>query len=89
MKDINNLSAILWKKWEKHPDTATMIIGFWAEDGNSYYISTPAQLRNIIVNMQNWLAEIYIKLENLKSQIKSSGLQHSWSEADITRGLPS
>lgn len=68
--DSRGWGAILHKKWEKHSISQDIIIGFWAEDDNSYHILVPSQLRDIIVDIQNWLADIYIKIKNLKSKVK-------------------
>jgi len=59
--------AILWKKWEIRNNK---IIGFWAEDGNSYVIDIPSQLNIPLVEMQNWLSDVYQHIENLKDEVK-------------------
>lgn len=64
------LGAILWMKWEKHPTSKDAIIGAWYEDGNHYNIIVPAQLRDIIISMQNWLSDIYLEMVSVKSKCK-------------------
>ena len=68
--DCRGWGAILWKKWEKVNLSKDVIRGFWAEDYNEYHILVPVQLRDIIVDIQNWLADIYIKIDDLKSKVK-------------------
>lgn len=64
---MNEYDAILWEKWEaaKEPDE---IIGYWAEDNNPYTIRVPAQLRNMIVEMQNCLADRRTEMVHYKDE---------------------
>lgn len=60
--------AILWHRWEKHCSSKDVIVGCWYEDGNHYNIMVPTQLRDIIIQIQNWLSDIYVELEAAKSK---------------------
>lgn len=55
--NIKDFGAILHERWEKNSDNR--IIGFWAEDGASYEIMCPPQLRDLIVQFQNRFADHY------------------------------
>lgn len=64
----NKWGAILWKKWEKGA-ILQEIIGYWAEDNNEYKITVPYQLRDMIIEMQNWLSDKYQKIQVAKKAI--------------------
>lgn len=48
-------------KFKADPTRPNTIIGHWAEDGNPYEITCPAQLRNALVVGLNLLNHIYIR----------------------------
>ena len=56
--------AILYKEWLKGDNTAE-IIHFWAEDGSREVFKVPYQLRDQIVEMQNWLSMKQQKIDSL------------------------
>jgi len=76
--DCRGWGAILHRKWEKHSSSKDIIIGYWAEDLNEYQIKLPVQLRDIVIDIQNWLVDIYIKIDNLKSEVRR--LEHFFEE---------
>ena len=61
--------AILHKKWWAAHDSATTIYGQWYEDGAEYEIKVPSQLRDIILEIQNWLASRYADLEMARDKV--------------------
>lgn len=65
---LDKYAALLHAPWEacKEPNE---IVGKWAEDGNEYIIQVPPQLRNMLVDLQNVLADRYYLLRNLRSQV--------------------
>ena len=48
-----NLEPLLWEKWKASRYSPDTIIGYWAEDGNEYEVTVPAQLRDMLVKLQN------------------------------------
>ena len=56
--------AILHKEWLKG-DRGDEIIHFWAEDNNKIILKVPPQLRDQIVEMQNWLSMKQQKIDAL------------------------
>jgi len=60
--DKSNLLApitpgVFVNKWKCHPTDENLILGTWAEDGTTYSVKVPAQLRESIIYMQNQLAD--------------------------------
>jgi len=56
---IERYGAILHKKWTADPLRQHVIIGYWAEDDTPYEIAVPGQLREIILDIQNRLCNLY------------------------------
>ena len=56
--------AILYKEWMKG-EQENEIIHFWAEDGTKAILKVPPQLRDQIVEMQNWLSMKQQKIDSL------------------------
>lgn len=75
MDDITKsaFGAILHKKWVP-AEEEYKIIGFWAEDNSRYYIECPKQLRSLLINIQNWLADKYIKIEKSKQFVTNTSM---------------
>ena len=67
MSEKKFIGAILHRKWFK--TSASTITGYWAEDGNQYNIEVPPQLLDMIVDMQNTLAEQYILFHKTKDDL--------------------
>ena len=65
----SSYGAVLHKKWIKDPDKENIIIGFWAEDDNEYYIDCPPQIRYDIIKLQNWLSDKYQAIKKAKESI--------------------
>lgn len=65
---MNKFGAILHKKWIKS-NVDNQIIGYWAEDYSTYTITVPYQLRDTIVDLQNWLSEKYQVLTTLTEKV--------------------
>jgi formylglycine-generating enzyme required for sulfatase activity len=70
MNKLEGWGAVLWRKWEKGNQGDT-IQGFWVEDGSEFKIIIPYQLRDMIIEIQNWLSDFYIEVENLQSRINN------------------
>ena len=56
--------AILHQDWMKG-DKENEIIHFWAEDNSKEVFEVPYQLRNPLVEIQNWLAAKQHKIDSL------------------------
>ena len=54
-------SALLHAKWKPGPEP-TEIVGRWAEDESTYTMDVPEQLRDLLVELQNHLADRYAQL---------------------------
>lgn len=67
---LYNWGSILWSAWVRG-DKSTEIIGCFHEDGSMYKIVVPQRLRDTIIEIQNWLCNIYIEIEKLKTRIIS------------------
>lgn len=65
-----NMEPILWKKWEasRYENEHQIIIGEWNEDGNPYIISVPAQLRDMIIQLQHDAVDAKIAKEPKKEK---------------------
>lgn len=72
--------AILHSHWLKDINDATRIIGKWAEDGTDYEIKVPSQLRNQIVEIQNWLCDQYTELKRTREKVCSLEQFFTWNE---------
>ena len=51
------LDALTFAPWAKNDSSENIIVGLWAEDYSKYRIVVPAQLRDLIIHMQNQLCE--------------------------------
>jgi len=60
--------AILHQDWIKG-DNEDEIIHFWAEDNSKAILKVPPQLRNQIVEMQNWLSMKQQKIDSLDIEL--------------------
>ena len=60
--------AILYREWVRgnHPNE---IIHYWAEDKSQTIIKVPPQLRDNIVDMQNWLSKKQQKIDSLDIEL--------------------
>jgi len=67
---FEHLGCILHKRWIRGTDK-NIIIGYWAEDFSEYYIDTPPQLRDEIINIQNCLSNIYNKIEKTNRDLNN------------------
>jgi len=61
--------AILHKEWEKG-DEEDEIKHYWAEDNSVVVFKVPYQLRDQIVEMQNWLSVKQQKINKLKKLLR-------------------
>lgn len=73
---LDKFSAILHDKWRPATNCDGFIVGTWAEDGSSYTIECPSQLRDLIVELQNILAERYLELENKRDAL--TRIENKW-----------
>ena len=60
--------AVLYKEWSKGSEKDE-IIHFWAEDNSSTIFKVPYQLRDQIVEMQNWLSSKQQKIDSLDADL--------------------
>jgi len=63
---MDKFGALLHKEWVKK--NSTTIEGFWAEDYNSFEITCPNQLIDLILELQNGLSKVYTKVNTLYSE---------------------
>jgi hypothetical protein len=54
----------------------SLIVGYWAEDGNEFLITVPPQLRDQIVELQNLLASSYLELEMAEEKLRAIRHNH-------------
>lgn len=60
--------TILHAKWVKG-NSDNEIIHYWAEDMSTDIITVPYQIRDEIVEMQNWLTDKYEAVCSLKTEL--------------------
>ena len=63
------LAPILHAKWKAGEDPKE-IIHTWAEDGTEEAFTVPYQMRDRIIEMQNWLADKYMKVDRLDRSMR-------------------
>jgi hypothetical protein len=68
---IEDYAPILYSKWEEDEQDVTKIRGNWAEDDSTYVIIVPAQLRSLIIKLQNSLQAKYIEKLELEKAIEN------------------
>ncbi len=73
---LDRFAPILYDKWRPATNCDGSIVGTWAEDGSSYTIECPNQLRDLIVEMQNILADRYLELQNKRDELAS--IERRW-----------
>lgn len=61
--------AILHRAWE-YGNYENEIIGYWYGDYAEYRMIVPCQLRDVIVEMQNWLCAKYNQWEKLSDKAR-------------------
>ena len=64
--------ALLAFPWEKSKTSSCEIYGCWAEDGSTYVVSCPSQLRDQLVNLQ---VQLYSQLASLHYK-KDAAIKH-------------
>ena len=52
-----NNAAIMHKYWDISTTDDSTIIGYWPEDGSTYKIACPLQLRDELISMQHFLVD--------------------------------
>jgi hypothetical protein len=57
--DWVSLEALCNDKWKAAEGDEGRIIGTWCEDGSTYVISCPHQLRPLLIALQNNLYELF------------------------------
>ncbi len=65
------IDSVVHEVWEAGSKDNT-IIGYWAEDGSSYEIIVPEQLRTTILRMQNKLAGHYKHIMETERKIREA-----------------
>ena len=68
MDIVEEMGAVLWTRWAESPHDEHLIVGCWAEDGSTYEIRVPEQLRSLIVQMQNALADKFSQFDTAKRE---------------------
>lgn len=72
---MKGYGAILWAPWHASGMDKQTITGQWAEDGSTYTITVPHQLRGLVIAMQNELCEKYRELDDLRRQLERKELE--------------
>jgi len=65
---LDQYAALLHTPW-KAGKAPNEIVGNWAEDGSEYLIMVPPQLRDMLVDLQNALADSYARIQILRAQL--------------------
>jgi hypothetical protein len=78
---LAQFGAILHRPWKADKNKSNIIVGAWAEDGTSFYLDVPAQLRDQILAVQNALAEKYAELSEARRKLEER-------EQDFARIFP-
>lgn len=77
MTPSDKFSALLHTQWvavrSLHGGHENEIQGYWAEDNSTFTITCPAQLRDLLVELQNVLATKYVdardRLRNAQAEM--------------------
>ena len=65
---MDHLGATLHTPW-KAGDKPDEIIGYWAEDLNTFTVTVPPQLRNDVLEIQNVLSKRYCEIDDLRKRL--------------------
>jgi hypothetical protein len=65
----DKFAALLHMKWIAG-DKDNHITGYWGEDYSMYTIICPHQLRDLLIEMQNWLADKYQTIEKMDKMVR-------------------
>ena len=77
-KLMRKYAALLDTEWEVSLDSKEVIRGRWAEDGSSFLITCPPQLRDLLVELQNCLHDKYHEIENQQRELAASIKEVKW-----------
>ena len=67
---MGKFGATLHQPW-KAGGKPEEIIGYWAEDLNTYTVVVPPQLRDDIIEMQNALCKRYSEIEAARTKLRN------------------
>lgn len=65
---MEQYGALLHQRWTPGL-TGEDIVGFWAEDGSSFAIKVPHQLRDCLLSLQARLSERYCEIERKSREL--------------------
>lgn len=68
MKAIDEFGALLHSYWQPGKDEET-ITGAWAEDGSTFEITAPHQLRDLLIALQRRLSQHYQDTMNKRREL--------------------
>jgi hypothetical protein len=66
---MDKYAALLHDRWEADETDDELINARWAEDHQKFYIQCPAQLRDLLVELQNALADRYIEIVAARTKL--------------------
>ena len=73
--NLKRFGPILHSKWKADGSSLDVITGFWAEDFSRFEIKVPAQLRSLIIELQNRAHSEYLEQEKKRCQQPKSELR--------------
>lgn len=69
--NIDHIAALFNTPWQPGDQDYT-ITGTWVEDGSTYEIRCPPQLRTILIQLQRTLARKYAEVERLRKELSEA-----------------
>jgi hypothetical protein len=66
---MDEYAALLHAKWTSGGEAGSIIYGEWAEDGSRYELRVPMQLRDMLVSLQNALADRYQEIQSTRAKL--------------------
>jgi len=64
LRGFDRYGCLLHQEWVPVPGKPSVVRGFWAEDMSDYEFEMPSQLRDCMIEMQNWLSRMYKQLQD-------------------------
>lgn len=70
--------ALLNSKWTASTSDDTVIYSSWCEDGSSYKLTVPCQLRSLLIELQHALYDKYNEQIKLKLELAQAQRDVEW-----------
>lgn len=75
---MHKYAALLNSKWTASTSDDTVIYGSWCEDGSSYKLTVPPQLRGLLIELQHALYDKHSEQVKLKLELAQAQRDVEW-----------